>query len=75
MYLPNGRYQEGASKVISFDQIVRYFKLLKLNSDPRTILFNAPVSDSIGTITLHEAGAFSEVQMFFMFQVIQQDMM
>lgn len=48
-------YMEGASKVISFEPDNRYFKLLKLNSDPDTILFNAAISDSIGTIKLYES--------------------
>jgi FkbM family methyltransferase len=48
-------YSEGASKVISFEPDKRYFKLLKLNSDPRAVLFNAAVSDSIGTTTLYES--------------------
>lgn len=48
-------YMEGASKVISFEPDKRYFKLLKLNSDPRTILFNAAVSDSVGEIRIHES--------------------
>jgi FkbM family methyltransferase len=58
-------YQEGASKVISFEPDRRYFKLLKLNSDPRTILFNAAVSDSIGTITLHESEHLGGSNVFF----------
>jgi FkbM family methyltransferase len=48
-------YSEGASKVISFEPDHRYFKLLKLNSDTRSILFNAAISDSIGTVTLYES--------------------
>jgi FkbM family methyltransferase len=51
-------YREGASKVISFEPDRRYFKLLKLNADPRTILFNAAMSDSIGEIILHETNHF-----------------
>ena len=48
-------YSEGASKVIVFEPDKRYFKLLKLNSDPRSILFNAAVSDEMGTSTLYES--------------------
>jgi FkbM family methyltransferase len=51
-------YMEGANKVISFEPDHRYFKLLKLNADPRTILFNAAVTDSIGTIRLYESDHF-----------------
>jgi FkbM family methyltransferase len=48
-------YKEGASKVIVFEPDKRYFELLKLNSDPRSLLFNAAMSDSIGTTTLYES--------------------
>jgi len=48
-------YKEGASKVIVFEPDRRYFGLLKLNSDPRSVLFNAAMSDSIGTTTLYES--------------------
>lgn len=48
-------YTEGARKVISFEPDHRYFKLLKLNARPDTILFNAAISDSIGTIRLYES--------------------
>lgn len=48
-------YSQGASKVISFEPDKRYFKLLSLNSDPRSILFNAAVSDSMGEFILHES--------------------
>lgn len=48
-------YMEGARKVISFEPDHRYFQLLKLNSSPDTILFNAAVSNSIGTIRLYES--------------------
>ena len=47
-------YSEGASKVITFEPDRRYFELLKLNSDPRTILFNGAMSDSLGEIELCE---------------------
>lgn len=48
-------HQEGASKVISFEPDKRYFKLLKLNSGPNSILFNAAVSDSMGEFMLYES--------------------
>jgi FkbM family methyltransferase len=48
-------YSEGASKVISFEPDKRYFKLLSLNADPKSILFNAAISDSIGEFVLHES--------------------
>ncbi len=48
-------YSQGASKVISFEPDRRYFKLLKLNADPRSVLFNAAVSDSVGEFILHES--------------------
>ena len=48
-------YSQGASKVITFEPDSRYFRLLKLNSDPRSILFNAAMSDKIGTTTLYES--------------------
>jgi FkbM family methyltransferase len=48
-------YSQGASKVISFEPDKRYFKLLSLNADPRSILFNAAGSDSIGELSLFES--------------------
>lgn len=48
-------YSQGASKVITFEPDARYFKLLKLNSDPRSVLFNAAMSDKIGTTVLYES--------------------
>jgi len=48
-------YNEGASKVISFEPDKRYFKLLSLNADPRSILFNAAVSNQINEMTLYES--------------------
>jgi len=48
-------YSQGASKVISFEPDKRYFKLLSLNADPRSILFNAAVADTIGEFTLYQA--------------------
>jgi FkbM family methyltransferase len=48
-------YSQGASRVISFEPDRRYFKLLSLNADPRSILFNAAISDTIGEFILHES--------------------
>jgi FkbM family methyltransferase len=47
-------YSQGASKVISFEPDKRYFKLLSLNADPRSILFNAAIADTIGEFTLYQ---------------------
>lgn len=51
-------YSQGAGKVISFEPDRRYFELLMLNADPRSILFNAAISDSIGTVNLYESDHF-----------------
>ena len=48
-------YSEGASKVISFEPDRRYFKLLSLNADPRSVLFNAAVSHEMGELNLYES--------------------
>ena len=48
-------YSQGASKVISFEPDRRYFKLLSLNADPRSILFNAAMSHEIGELNLYES--------------------
>lgn len=48
-------YSQGASKVISFEPDKRYFKLLSLNSDRRSILFNAAMSNKIGKLKIHES--------------------
>lgn len=48
-------YSEGASKVISFEPDKRYFKLLSLNADPRSILFNAAASNNVGEMNLFES--------------------
>jgi FkbM family methyltransferase len=48
-------YSEGASKVISFEPDKRYFKLLSLNADPRSILFNAAASNEMSEMTLYES--------------------
>ena len=47
-------YSQGASKVISFEPDKRYFKLLSLNADSRSVLFNAAVADTIGEFTLYQ---------------------
>jgi FkbM family methyltransferase len=47
-------YSQGASKVISFEPDKRYFKLLSLNADPQSILFNAAIADTIGEFTLYQ---------------------
>ena len=59
-------YNQGASKVISFEPDKRYFKLLSLNSDPRSILFNAAIGNEIGEIDLYESNHLggSSVRMF-----------
>ena len=48
-------YHQGASKVISFEPDKRYFKLLSLNADPRSILFNAAISNEMGELNLYES--------------------
>lgn len=48
-------YSQGASKVISFEPDKRYFKLLSLNADPRSILFNAAVTNSLCEVRIHES--------------------
>jgi FkbM family methyltransferase len=48
-------YSEGASKVISFEPDRRYFKLLSLNADPRSVLFNAAMSHEMGELNLYES--------------------
>jgi FkbM family methyltransferase len=59
-------YMHDVAKVIAFEPDKRYFKLLQLNTDPKdTILFNAAVSDSIGTVTLHEADHFGGSNIFW----------
>ncbi len=57
-------YSEGASKVISFEPDKRYFKLLSLNADPRSILFNAAASDSIGELNLYESSHLGGSNLF-----------
>lgn len=48
-------YSQGAAKVISFEPDKRYFSLLSLNADPRSILFNAAVSDKMGELDIYES--------------------
>jgi FkbM family methyltransferase len=48
-------YSEGAGRVISFEPDKRYFKLLSLNSDPRSVLFNAAASNEMGEMSLYES--------------------
>jgi len=48
-------YSQGASKVISFEPDRRYFKLLSLNADPRSVLFNAAAAHEIGELELYES--------------------
>lgn len=48
-------YQQGASKIISFEPDKRYFELLSLNASPNSYLFNAAMSDKLGTIRLTES--------------------
>lgn len=48
-------YSEGAAKVISFEPDKRYFKLLSLNADPRSVLFNAAAGNQMGELTLYES--------------------
>lgn len=48
-------YSQGASKVISFEPDKRYFKLLSLNADPRSILFNAAIGEEMGEMEFYES--------------------
>jgi FkbM family methyltransferase len=48
-------YSQGAKRVISFEPDKRYFKLLSLNTDPRSLLFNGAVSNQVGELELHES--------------------
>lgn len=57
-------YSEGAEMVISFEPDKRYFDLLSLNADPRSILFNAAVSDRIGEIELFESSHLGGSNLF-----------
>jgi FkbM family methyltransferase len=48
-------YSQGAKRVISFEPDRRYFKLLSLNADPRSLLFNGAVSNEMGELELYES--------------------
>ncbi len=48
-------YSQGASRVISFEPDRRYFKLLSLNADPRSVLFNAAAAHEMGELNLYES--------------------
>jgi FkbM family methyltransferase len=48
-------YSEGAGLVISFEPDKRYFNLLKKNVQPKSIIFNAAMSDTIGTTNIFES--------------------
>ena len=48
-------YSQGASKVISFEPDKRYFKLLSLNANPKSILFNAAAAHEMGELNLYES--------------------
>lgn len=57
-------YTQGASKVISFEPDRRYFKLLSLNADPRSILFQGAVAHEIGELTLYQTDHFGGSNIF-----------
>jgi FkbM family methyltransferase len=48
-------YHMGASKIITFEPDRRYFKILKQNSPPNVILFNAAVGNEVGKLRLTES--------------------
>jgi FkbM family methyltransferase len=48
-------HSQGASVVISFEPDRRYFEVLSMNAHPNSVLFNAAVSDKIGSIDLYES--------------------
>lgn len=48
-------FLEGAKKVISFEPDKRYFKLLSMNANPKSIIFNAAMSDKVGKTKLYES--------------------
>lgn len=58
-------YTEGAKKVISFEPDKRYYKLLKLNANPQSILFNAAISDNVGEIMFRESSHFGGSNVFW----------
>jgi FkbM family methyltransferase len=57
-------YSQGAGLVISFEPDKRYFKLLSKNSDPRSLLFNAAMSDTVGTTNIFESNHLGGSNMF-----------
>jgi FkbM family methyltransferase len=57
-------YSEGASKVISFEPDRRYFKLLSLNADSRSVLFNAAMSNQLGEMNLYESSHLGGSNLF-----------
>lgn len=48
-------YSQGASKVISFEPDKRYFKLLSMNVEKKSILFNAAITNNVGEMYLYES--------------------
>jgi len=42
----------------------RYFKLLSLNADPRSLIFNAAVSNQMGELELHESAHLGGSNLF-----------
>jgi len=57
-------YNQGAKRVISFEPDRRYFNLLSLNADPRSLLFNGAVSNKIGELELHESNHLGGSNLF-----------
>jgi len=57
-------YNQGAKRVISFEPDRRYFNLLSLNADPRSLLFNGAVSNQIGELELHESNHLGGSNLF-----------
>jgi FkbM family methyltransferase len=57
-------YNQGASRVISFEPDRRYFKLLSLNADPKSLIFNAAVSNEMGELELHESAHLGGSNLF-----------
>jgi FkbM family methyltransferase len=57
-------YSEGAEMVISFEPDKRYFDLLSLNADPRSILFNAAASNTVGEMELFESSHLGGSNLF-----------
>jgi len=57
-------YNQGAQRVISFEPDRRYFNLLSLNADPRSLLFNGAVSNQIGELELYESNHLGGSNLF-----------